>query len=274
VAAYLAERGFRVVAVDNLERASAVKRLEEAGVPLVVGDVRHVDLPPADAVVHAAYISVDESWERPYDYMWNNAAATARVAKQCAKTGARLIYISSAAVYGEPQHLPINESHPTRPLSPYGLSKLVGERVAQMLAPGTAVLRLFNVYGPGQTGTYAGVVSKFVERAKRGLPPVIYGDGTQTRDFIHVADVARLVEVVLDRGAAGVFNVGTGRAVSIRELATIVMRLAGLSGEPLYAPPRPGDIKHSAAEVSKAKALGWEPSVPLEEGLRRLWTTW
>jgi UDP-glucose 4-epimerase len=197
-----------------------------------------------------------------------------RVAKQCAKTGARLIHISSAAVYGEPQRLPIDEGHPMRPLSPYGLSKLAGEQMTQMLAPGAAVLRLFNVYGPGQTGTYAGVISKFVERAKRGLPPVIYGDGTQTRDFIHVADVARLVEVVLDRGAAGVYNVGTGRAVSIRELAAIVMRLAGLGGEPLYAPPRPGDIKHSAADVSKAKSLGWQPQMPLEEGLRELWTTW
>jgi UDP-glucose 4-epimerase len=273
LAAHLAERGFRVVAVDNLERASAVKRLEDAGVPLVVGDVRHVDLPPADAVVHAAaYISVDESWERPYDYMWNNAATTARVAKQCAETGARLIYISSAAVYGEPQRLPIDENHPTRPLSPYGFSKLAGEQVAQMLVPKAAVLRLFNVYGPGQTGPYAGVITKFIERAKRGLPPVIYGDGTQTRDFVHVADVARFVEVVLDRGAAGIFNVGTGRAVSIRELAAIVMRLAGLGGEPLYGPPRPGDIKHSAADVTKARALGWEPRVPLEEGLRRLWT--
>ena len=264
-----------MVAVDNLERASALKRLEEVGVPLVVGDVRHVDLPPADVVVHAAaYISVDESWERPYDYMWNNAAATARVAKRCAETGAYLVYISSAAVYGEPQRLPIDEGHPTKPLSPYGLSKLAGEQITQMLAPGAAVLRLFNVYGPSQTGPYAGVISKFVERAKRGLPPVIYGDGTQARDFVHVADVARLVEVVLDRGAAGVFNVGTGRAVSIRELAAIVMRLAGLNGEPLHAPPRPGDIKHSAADVSKARALGWQPQIPLEEGLRRLWTTW
>jgi UDP-glucose 4-epimerase len=204
--------------------------------------------------------------------MWNNAAATARVARQCAETGAHLVYISSAAVYGEPQRLPIDENHPTRPLSPYGLSKLAGEQAAQMLAPGAAILRLFNVYGPGQTGPYAGVVSKFIERAKRGLPPVIYGDGTQTRDFIHVADVAQFVEIILDRGAAGVFNVGTGRAVSIRELAAVVMRLAGLGGEPLYGPPRAGDIKHSAADVSKARALGWEPRVPLEEGLRRLWT--
>jgi UDP-glucose 4-epimerase len=275
VAAYLVERGFRVVAVDSLERASAVKRLEEAGVSLIVGDVRSVDLPPAEAVVHAAaYINVEESWERPYEYMWNNAAATARVAKRCAETGARLVYISSAAVYGEPQRLPIDENHPTKPLSPYGLSKLAGEQVAQMLAPGAAVLRLFNVYGPGQTGPYAGVVSKFIERAKGGLPPVIYGDGTQTRDFVHVADVAQFVEIVLNRGATGVYNVGTGRAVSIRELAAIVMRLAGLSGEPLYAPPRPGDIKHSVADVSKAKSLGWQPQIPLEEGLRELWTTW
>ena len=274
VAAYLAEGGFRVVAVDSLERASAVRPLEEVGVPLVVGDVRRVNLPLADAVVDAAYINVEESWERPYDYMWNNATATSRIARQCAETGARLVYISSAAVYGEPQRLPIDESHSTRPLSPYGLSKLAGEQVAQMLAPGAAVFRLFNVYGPGQAGPYAGVVSKFIERAKRGLPPVIYGDGTQTRDFIHVADVARLVEVVLNRGADGVYNVGTGRAVSIRELAAIVMRLAGLGGEPLYGPPRPGDIKHSAANVSKAKSLGWQPQMPLEEGLRRLWTTW
>jgi len=272
VAAYLAERGFKVVAVDNLERASAVKRLEEAGVPLVVGDIRHVDLPPADTVVHAAaYIYVEESWERPYEYMWNNAAATARVAKQCAGRGARLIYISSAAVYGEPQRLPIDENHPTKPLSPYGLSKLAGEQITLMLTPEAAVLRLFNVYGPGQTGPYAGVITKFIERAKKGLPPVIYGDGTQTRDFIHVADAAQFVEIVLKRGVAGIYNVGTGRAISIRELANVVMQLAGLSSEPLYAPPRPGDIKHSTADVTKAKALGWQPQIPLEEGLRRLW---
>jgi UDP-glucose 4-epimerase len=89
-----------------------------------------------------------------------------------------------------------------------------------------------------------------------------------------VANVASFVEVILDRGAAGVYNVGTGRAISIRELAAIVMRLAGLDGEPLYGPPRPGDIKHSAADVSKAKSLGWQPQMPLEEGLRELWTTW
>jgi UDP-glucose 4-epimerase len=161
VAAHLAGRGFRVVAVDSLERGSGVGRLESAGVPLIRADVRFADLPRADVVVHAAaYISVEESWERPYEYLWNNAAATARVAKLCAEWGARLVYISSAAVYGDPVRLPISEDHPTRPLSPYGLSKLVGEQVASMLLRDLAVLRLFNVYGPGQTGPYAGVISK------------------------------------------------------------------------------------------------------------------
>ena len=274
VAAHLAGRGFRVVAVDSLERASAVRRLEEAGVPLIRADVRFADLPRADAVVHAAaYISVEESWERPYEYLWNNAAATARVAKLCAEWGARLVYISSAAVYGDPVRLPISEDHPTRPLSPYGLSKLVGEQVASMLLRDLAVLRLFNVYGPGQTGPYAGVISKFLERARRGLPPVVFGDGGQTRDFVHVYDVARFVEAVVDRGASGVFNVGSGRAVSIGELARLVMRLAGIVDGPVYAPPRPGDIRHSVADISKARGLGWEPLVRLEEGLRGLWSS-
>jgi len=263
-----------VVAVDSLERASAVRRLEEAGVPLIRADVRFADLPRADAVVHAAaYISVEESWERPYEYLWNNAAATARVAKLCAEWGARLVYISSAAVYGDPVRLPISEDHPTRPLSPYGLSKLVGEQVASMLLRDLAVLRLFNVYGPGQTGPYAGVISKFLERARRGLPPVVFGDGEQTRDFVHVYDVARFVEAVVDRGASGVFNVGSGRAVSIGELARLVMRLAGIVDGPVYAPPRPGDIRHSVADISKARGLGWEPLVRLEEGLRGLWSS-
>jgi len=275
IAVYLKERGFKTVAVDSLERASGVERLERAGVPLIKGDVRSADLPHADAVIHAAaYISVEESWERPYEYMWNNVAATAKVAKQCADMGAHLIYISSAAVYGEPQRIPTSEDHPTRPLSPYGLSKLAGEQVAQMLAPKTAVLRLFNVYGPSQTGLYAGVIAKFLERAKRGLPPVVFGDGGQTRDFIHVSDVVRFVEVVLERGVAGVFNVGTGRAASIRELADLVIRLARLDGGPVYAPPRPGDIKHSVADITRARRLGWEPRVRIEEGLRELWATW
>lgn len=275
VAVYLKSLGFDVIAVDNLERASAVGRLEEAGVPLVVADLRYAELPRGDAVIHAAaYISVGESWEKPYEYMWNNAAVTAKVGREAARSGAYLVYLSSAAVYGNPLYTPIDEGHPTRPTSPYGLSKLAGEEALALLRNAGlkyAVARLFNVYGPGQTGPYAGVITRFLERAKRGLPPVIYGTGEQTRDFIHVADVARLVAALLEKGAQGVFNVGTGRAVSIRDLARMVMKLAGLDGGPAYADPRPGDIMHSVADISKARGLGWGPRIALEEGLAQLW---
>ncbi|AET33446.1 NAD-dependent epimerase/dehydratase family protein [Pyrobaculum ferrireducens] len=275
VAIHLARLGYRVVAVDSLERATGLERLEEAGVPLVRADLRHEDLPDADVVVHAAaYIDVAESWEKPYEYMWNNAAVTAKVAKRAAERGAHLIYISSAAVYGEPEYLPIDERHPTRPKSPYGLSKLAGEHIAEMLTKRLTVARLFNVYGPGQTGPYAGVITKFIQRVKEGKPPVIFGDGEQTRDFIYVEDVARFVATAVEKGATGVYNVGTGKAVSIRELARIVMRLASVKGQPEHAPPRPGDIRHSVADITHAKTTGWTPQITLEEGIKKTLATW
>ncbi|MEM4021470.1 MAG: NAD-dependent epimerase/dehydratase family protein [Nitrososphaerota archaeon] len=275
VAAHLKTRGFDVVAVDSLERASGLGRLRATEVPLVVADLRRDELPRGDAIVHAAaYISVDESWEKPYEYMWNNAAVTAKVGKEALRMGAFLVYLSSAAVYGNPVYTPIDEEHPTRPTSPYGLSKLAGEEALALLQSAGlkyAAARLFNVYGPGQTGPYAGVITKFIERARAGLPPVIFGSGEQTRDFIHVLDVALFIETLVEKGAQGVFNVGTGRAVSIKELARVVMKLAGIGGEPIYASPRPGDIAHSVANIKKARGLGWEPKITLEEGLAQLW---
>ena len=274
VAVYLKSLGFDVVAVDSLERASGVGRLKEAEVPLVVADLRREELPRCDAVVHAAaYISVEESWERPYEYMWNNAAVTAKVGREALRMGAYLVYVSSAAVYGNPLYVPIDEGHPTRPTSPYGLSKLAGEEALAMLRNAGlkyAVARLFNVYGPGQTGPYAGVITRFLERARAGLPPIIFGTGEQTRDFVHVSDVARFIALLLEKEAEGVFNVGTGRAISIKELAKTVMKLAGVDGEPIYTSPRPGDILHSVANIIKARGLGWEPTIELEEGLRQI----
>ncbi|MEM3997155.1 MAG: GDP-mannose 4,6-dehydratase [Pyrobaculum sp.] len=270
----LRRRSFDVVAVDNMERAKAADLLEREGVPLVRADVRFGELPRGDVYIHAAaYIDVEESWQTPFEYAVNNAAATLRLAKKAWEEGAFFVYISSAAVYGEPKRLPIDEGHPTEPISPYGLTKLWGEQAAALYGRAGlkyAVVRPFNVYGPRQSGPYAGVITKFVERARAGLPPVIYGDGEQTRDFIHVEDVARLVAAVVERRAEGVYNAGTGRAVSINQLARLVMRLAGVDGEPQYASPRPGDIRHSVADVTKAKALGWEPRIELEEGIRRL----
>ncbi|MEM4439373.1 MAG: GDP-mannose 4,6-dehydratase [Pyrobaculum sp.] len=181
------------------------------------------------------------------------------------------MYISSAAVYGEPKCLPIDEEHPKEPTSPYGLSKLWGEQIASLYARlglKLTILRLFNVYGPGQSGLYAGVVSKFIERAKKREPLIIYGDGSQTRDFILVTE---LVAVVIEKKALRNYNVGSGK--SIRELADIVSKVAGLATDHIYMPPRPGDIKHSLADIRRAVELGWAPRRELQKEIEKLFNS-
>jgi len=143
----------------------------------------------------------------------------------------------------------------------------------------TVALRYFNVYGPRQKpGEYGGVISSFVSRAIRGLPPKIYGDGEQTRDFVHVSDVVQANLLAASRSVAigEVFNIGSGREVTIKELADLVLRLTGLKKlKPEYGPPRPGDIRRSWANIEKAKRmLGFEPKTSLEKGIRELIRLW
>ncbi|QOJ79344.1 SDR family NAD(P)-dependent oxidoreductase [Infirmifilum lucidum] len=283
VALFLATKGYEVIVVDTLERASrqSVEKLRARDLPILQLDVRDraaigKAIRGADFVVHAAaYVSVEESLEKPELYMENNVLGTLSVARACLEAGVPLVYLSSAAVYGDPERLPIDEGHPTKPLSPYGLSKLFGEEVLKLYGRyglEYVVLRLFNVYGPGQTSSYAGVITRFVERAVRRQSLIIYGDGTQTRDFIHVGDVARAVGLALERKPFGEkINIASGRPVSINELASIVRRLACEECGVEYAPPRPGDIKHSYADIRKAQSLlGFQPSISLEDGLRDL----
>ena len=284
IAIHLFSKGFDVVVYDSMERASrlGVMRLERFGVPVVRVDVMGVrNLRGFDVVVHcAAYVDVAESMENPGIYFSNNVVGTASVAKASADSGSLMIYMSSASVYGDPVVIPIPEDHPIKPISPYGLSKAMGEQVVELFSRiyglKYIILRLFNVYGPGQSQSYAGVITRFIESVLRGEPPRIYGDGSQTRDFIHVSDVARAVELAIERKAYNeVFNIGSGKQISILELARLIMRLANLEGEPVFDKPRPGDIKHSLADISKArKILGFEPSIPLEKGLEDLIRTW
>jgi UDP-glucose 4-epimerase len=284
IAIRLKEKGFEVEVLDSFERSTelAVKRLREAGVPVTRVEIRNINQVKsvfhyADAVVHAAaYIDVAESMEKPLLYLDNNVLGTASIIKSSLDSRAGLfIYLSSAAVYGDPVKLPVGEDHPTNPLSPYGLSKLMGEDVVRFFSKyglKYVILRLFNVYGPGQKSAYAGVITKFLERAGEKLPPVVYGDGEQTRDFIHVDDVAEAVELAIKTSQVnGVFNIGSGNPVKIRDLAKLVMRLCQVEGEPVYTAQRPGDIKHSYADITKARSLlGFEPRIGLEEGLKKL----
>ena len=171
--------------------------------------------------------------------------------------------------------MPVDEKHPTNPLSPYGVSKLAGEHYTEIYSGKMHVniVRPFNVYSERMDpkNPYSGMIAKFIERAKRGLSPIIYGDGKQTRDFIHAEDVARAIELVLEKGESGeVYNIGTGRETSIIELAEIIMDIAGINSKPIFNKPRKGDIRRSCADISKAKKLGFKPKTDLRSDLEEI----
>jgi len=281
LAVYLKNRGYSVIVLDNLERSTsrALTKLRDLEIPVIKSDVRDKYMlkslvEESNIIIHAAaYISVEESFEKPQEYIVNNVAGTATVAKTCLEYSKPLIYVSSAAVYGNPLKIPISEEHPLNPISPYGLSKLMGELAVEFyskLGLKYVTLRPFNVYGPGQSSAYAGVITRFITSACRSEPLVIYGDGLQIRDFIHVNDFSRLVELVIEKKPySEVFNAGSGIPTRIIDLARLVIRVTGVSAKILHAPPRPGDIRESWADISKARrVLGYQPTVALEEGLR------
>lgn len=281
----LVDRGFDVLVFDSFERSfKKPEDLRKIGVGVSKGNVKSftdvfetLKTFNAEVVVHlAAYVSAPESVRKPLSYFRNNALGTAVVAEACRRADVgRIVYASSAAVYGEPKYLPIDEDHPTEPLSPYGLSKLVGELVLRQYARNyglkVVILRLFNVYGLGQNPAYAGVISRFIERAIEGRPLIIYGDGLQTRDFVHVEDVAEAFYKAIVSDVTGVFNVGSGKPTRIIDLVAIVREVAGGNVRVKFAPPRKGDIRHSYASIEKARReLRWEPRRRLKEELRKM----
>lgn len=252
-------------------------------VDVIDGDVRDDDalaaaMQDVDCVFHqAAMVSVDESVRRPRACQATNAAATVSLLDHARLEDARVVLASSAAVYGPPEDVPIGERAPKRPQSPYGIAKLSADlharRFADLYDLPTVALRYFNVYGPRQgTGDYSNVVHVFHTQARDGGPITIQGDGEQTRDFVHVDDVVQANRRAARTDATGeAFNVGTGRTVTIRELAERVRDLVGTDAEIVHEDPRPGDIQRSRADVSKAtRLLGYEPTVDLADGLADL----
>jgi UDP-glucose 4-epimerase len=229
-----------------------------------------------DVVLHlAAHVSVPQSLCDPLGDATANIMGTVALLESCRRVGVRrFVYSSSAAVYGTPQRLPLDEQHSTRPESPYGLSKLTAERYCllygQLHGMSVVALRYFNVYGPNQPlhNGYSAVVPRFLERIERELPLVVEGDGSHTRDFVHVADVARANVLAAGSDFQGVLNVGSGRATSILELA----RSLGGPGYPIeHAPGRAGDIPASVADIqAAAAALGYRTTISLESGLAAL----
>jgi UDP-glucose 4-epimerase len=278
--------GVRVI--DNLSTgnlSNIKKHIDSGRVSFVKGDIRDAQFVKdcarnVSAVIHlAAITSVPFSVENPDLTYDTNVAGTLNLLISSAEEKvAKFVFISSSAVYGEPDYLPIDENHVTKPISPYAESKLEAERFCmgfhekQLLR--AVVLRLFNVYGLRQgINDYSGVITRFINRGKQGLPLVVYGDGSQTRDFVNVCDVVEAILSAVDNKVAEgeVFNIGSGDPISICDLAKAILELAGLNLEIVCEKPRLGDITHSYTTISKAeKLLGYRPKVSLRDGLRTL----
>ena len=270
---------YEVVGIDKVVPKFPISKRQT-----VIGDLLDHDLvrrlvSDNDIIIHAAaQVSVEKSIIAPIEDAKNNILATINLLKAASESNAkRFIYISSAAVFGVPKYLPIDEEHPVDPLSPYGVSKLTGERYCMIFhnlfnLP-VVCIRPFNIYSERQNpnSPYSGVISKFIERVKNKKRPVIYGDGKQTRDFVSVFDVIHLIELAMtnEKAVGGVFNCATGTPTSINELADIIIKLLGEDMKPIYEAPRKGDIKESYADISKAaRILGYRPKCELKDGLK------
>jgi UDP-glucose 4-epimerase len=284
----LVATGFDVRVIDDLSTGSLDNihgHLSSGTVDFVEGDLRNSEVTrkcvhDIDAVVHlAAATGVPFSLANPEVTFQKNVRATKSLLTACVEHDvSKFVFVSSAAVYGVPSYLPVDEKHPTRPLSPYAASKLMAEHSCESIQKKTRLktitLRLFNVYGPRQRGDDDGcVVAKWVSYVKKNLPLIVFGDGAQTRDFVHVSDVTHAILTVLkDETVDGdVFNVGSGRSTSLNELAKVFLHLANRDLGIVYKEKRESDVPASFADISKAtKTFGFEPRIPLEEGLKPL----
>ena len=248
---------------------------------LVVGDVRSPDsvataMQGCDVVCHlAASVGNQRSIDDPRHDAQTNYLGTLTVLESARRCGiSRVVFSSSAGVFGELKTLPIAEDHPAEPDSPYGVSKLAAEKLClvfnKLHGMSNVCLRYFNVYGVRQRyDAYGNVILIFAENALRGASITVFGDGRQTRDFVNVGDVAKAnVTAALHPSLAGVFNLGSASRVTIDWLAHEIQRLAGTNVDVQYGPPRPGDVRDSLADVTlAARRFGYEPSVDLEDGL-------
>jgi UDP-glucose 4-epimerase len=281
VAEALVARGKDVVVLDDL--SSGKRENLPEGAELVEGDIREpqdelfAGVKP-DVCFHlAAQADVRVSVARPEHDARINVIGTINLLEAAREHGTQLVFSSTGgAIYGECDG-PAPENAPRQPLAPYGTSKLAGEEYLatynRLHGTKHVALRYGNVYGPRQDPHgEAGVVAIFFKRFLSGEQPKIFGDGKQTRDYVYVVDVVRATLAAAERDG-GVYNVGTGRETSVVELFDLCRRVAGKGDvEPEFAPPRPGELKRSVLDVSRAvDELGWRPEHSLEEGLRETW---
>jgi len=289
LAAGLLTRGRKVIILDNfssgkIENINGLAEEYEGRLEIVDGDIRDQALcaelaGKSEVVYHLAAIpSVKYSVDFPEEVNSVNVGGTLSVFQAARRAGVKtVVFASSCAIYGDSENLPLAEEEPPRPMSPYAVSKLTDELYSRVFSEvygfSSTALRFFNVFGPRQdpSSDYAAVIPRFVTRMLAGQPPVIFGDGEQSRDFIYVENVVSANIAAAEAAGKGIrVNIGTGRSRTLNQIVEILNDLLGTRFEPDYQDPRPGDIRDSEARVTAAEELiGFRPAIDFEEGLRR-----
>ena len=282
----LLSEGAKIRVVDNLSTGMEARLDDVRGsIDLVIGDladerVSNDVVKGIDYVLHQAAVpSVQRSVRDPIGTNRANVTATLNLLESCRRVGVRrLIYAASSSVYGDTEVLPKTESMAPNPLSPYALQKLVGERYCKLYYDlyglETVSLRYFNVFGPGQDpySEYSAVIPKFITKLLAKQPLTVYGDGEQSRDFTYVENVveANLLALRAKHAPGSVANIGCGARSSLNVLIHLLEEVVGTKAEVNYAQSKPGDVRHSLADIASARGLlGYEPKVMAREGLRR-----
>ncbi len=276
----LVEHGNELIVIDNLNtgKKKNIEKFSEK-IDFFEVDIRDFNaiediLKNVDGVFHeAALASVQDSFRIPDEFFDVNVKGTENIFKIGKKLGIKVVYASSSSVYGTPISIPIKENDNKNPFNPYAKTKLEDDELAEKYAKnGLKVigLRYFNVFGPGQSKEYAGVIKLFLERIQQGLPPLINGDGLQVRDFVYVDDVVNANMLAMESNVNGeFFNIGTNSVVSVLDLANMIIKFSGLKLKPIHRPPVPGDVKATQADITKAKMmLKWKPTTSIENWLK------
>ena len=278
----LVKKGHQVTVIDNLYTGSfsRLKNVEnEISFHKVdirdFGKIKEV-ITDIDGIFHqAALTSLPESYLKPDEYFDVNVNGTKNIFTLANELGIKIVFASSSSVYGDVLDVPIKENCKRKPINPYGKTKVEKEKLAEEFwDKGVKIigLRYFNVYGKGQTGTYAGVITQFMKRIRDNLPPIIHGEGNQARDFISVEDIAKANLLAMESNTSQDFlNIGTGKLISILDLAKVMIKISSKKISPIFDNKLPGDVEKSQADVTRCKEkIGFYYNMNIYDGLKKL----
>lgn len=278
----LVKKNHDVIVIDNMHTGKK-ENIEEVinNIEFCKIDIRNIEelenkIKDVDGIFHEAALTiVQESFVMEDEYFDVNVKGTENILKIAEKYEIKVVFASSSSVYGNTNDIPIIEDVDKNPINPYGQTKLESEFLAEKYSKkGVPIigLRYFNIFGNGQTGSYAGVITKFLNQLNEKKSPIIFGNGLQVRDFIFVEDVAEAnFSAMMSKINYGFFNIGTGKTTSILQLAKILIKLYNLEISPKFSNPLEGDVKNSQANIVKSQELlNWKYNIELEEGLKKM----